>query len=419
MADALPLRSLSNEHSRHGTAACCMPRSFYLPCVHPLTFVAIAVPTPLFDNTGIAHTLEHLVIAGSSRHAALIDLRSLERNRRLAFVRACTYVDRTLYYGVFDSESSATDGYSHLLDITHAPAFLRDSSVFPSLIADGELSPLSEMKRTFARRNRKMLHILKSHIFAGTRYAYDSGGIPDLMNGLTLGELEVYFLRHYNTSATMLLFMNVHDEGVFRDRTAGETWGYSQPPNLDSVIQVLAGRKTRYRYGRFRPTTLIWGCVLLVRVPEVAPEDSMLARLRDEIRVRLSANLSHPPPSLSIKPVGPFHVVMITIREEHPDRMESLPSEILKAVELAVSAVKTVPISTRSIEVSNRIDNFLAYALRALDRGFRVASCGVDGTDARRQADSFGLEIIASCSVLLGDEGLETVFENCSVGVAL
>jgi len=87
---------------------------------------AVFFPTPPTDSTGVAHILEHVVLAGSRRYPVRDPFFSMSRRSLATFMNAFTSADWTMY--LFSSRN--TKDFMNLLDV------YLDATFFPRLSED-------------------------------------------------------------------------------------------------------------------------------------------------------------------------------------------------------------------------------------------------------------------------------------------
>src|SRR3989449_2904980 len=173
---------------------------------------AFFFPTPPTDSTGVAHILEHVVLAGSQRFPVRDPFFSMTRRSLATFMNALTGSDWTMY---LFSTRNAKD-FKNLLDV------YLDATFFPKLSEDSfkqegirfeyeePADPNSglrykgvvfnEMKGALATPGAAMNELIGKALFPGSPYAYVSGGEPQDIPNLTRDHLKQFHARHYHPS---------------------------------------------------------------------------------------------------------------------------------------------------------------------------------------------------------------------------
>jgi presequence protease len=194
------------EHERTGA------RHIHIECPDDNNGFAVFFPTAPTDSTGVAHILEHVVLAGSQRYPVRDPFFSMTRRSLATFMNALTGSDWTMY---LFSTRNAKD-YMNLLDV------YLDATFFPRLIEDAfkqegirfefedPADPKSglrykgvvfnEMKGALATPGAAIDRAIGKTLFPGLPYAHVSGGDPQEIPKLTWERLRNFHARHYHPS---------------------------------------------------------------------------------------------------------------------------------------------------------------------------------------------------------------------------
>jgi Zn-dependent M16 (insulinase) family peptidase len=173
---------------------------------------AVFFPTVPKDSTGVAHILEHVVLAGSQRYPVRDPFFSMTRRSLATFMNAMTSADWTIY--PFSSRNAKD--FMNLLDV------YLDATFFPRLSGDSfkqegirfefedPADPASglrykgvvfnEMKGALATPHAAMQRAIGLSLFPGLTYAYESGGDPENIPDLTWEHLRAFHATHYHPS---------------------------------------------------------------------------------------------------------------------------------------------------------------------------------------------------------------------------
>ena len=111
---------LELEHDRTGA------RHIHIECADDNNGFAVFFPTAPKDSTGVAHILEHVVLAGSQRYPVRDPFFSMSRRSLSTFMNALTGSDWTMY---LFSTRNAKD-FKNLLEV------YLDATFFPRLAED-------------------------------------------------------------------------------------------------------------------------------------------------------------------------------------------------------------------------------------------------------------------------------------------
>src|SRR6202158_1269262 len=101
-------------------------RHIHIECSDDNNGFAVFFPTAPKDSTGVAHILEHVVLAGSQRFAVRDPFFSMTRRSLATFMNAFTSADSTVY--LFSSRN--VKDFRNLLDV------YLDATFFPRLSED-------------------------------------------------------------------------------------------------------------------------------------------------------------------------------------------------------------------------------------------------------------------------------------------
>ena len=204
--DRLEGSYLELQHERTGA------RHIHIECGDDNNAFAVFFPTTPQDSSGVAHILEHVVLAGSRRYPVRDPFFSMTRRSLATFMNAFTSADWTMYPF---STRNAKD-YINLLDVyldaTFFPVLAEDSFKqegirFEFEVPDDPKSGLrykgvvfNEMKGALASPQAAMQRAVGSGLFPGLTYSYISGGDPEHIPDLTWQKLRDFHAGHYHPS---------------------------------------------------------------------------------------------------------------------------------------------------------------------------------------------------------------------------
>ncbi|HEV2415659.1 MAG TPA: insulinase family protein [Candidatus Dormibacteraeota bacterium] len=187
-------------------------RHIHIECPDDNNGFAVFFPTPPANSTGVAHILEHVVLAGSQRFPVRDPFFSMTRRSLATFINALTGADWTMY---LFSTRNAKD-YRNLLDVyldaTFFPRIAEDSFKQEGIRFEFEdpADPKSglrykgvvfnEMKGALATPGAAVAKAMGKTLFPGLPYSYISGGDPEAIPDLTWDYLRQFHARHYHPS---------------------------------------------------------------------------------------------------------------------------------------------------------------------------------------------------------------------------
>ncbi len=197
---------LELEHDRTGA------RHLHIEAKDDNNAFAVFFPTVPTDSSGVAHILEHVVLAGSQRFPVRDPFFSMTRRSLATFMNAFTSADWTMY--LFSSRNAKD--YMNLLDV------YLDATFFPRLSEDsfkqegiryefeqpGDATSglrykgvvFNEMKGALATPSAAMQRAVGRSLFKGLTYEHVSGGDPEDIPNLTWAQLRAFHSTHYHPS---------------------------------------------------------------------------------------------------------------------------------------------------------------------------------------------------------------------------
>lgn len=175
------------------------------------TFVVL-FPTVPRDSTGVAHILEHVVLAGSQRFPVRDPFFSMIPRSLKTFMNALTSSDTTAYPFSTRNTKDFFNLLSVYLDATLFPliteeAFKQEGHRFEFEAPDDPASPLrykgvvfNEMKAQVSTAPYTVHRAIGRGVFPDLTYANNSGGDPAVMPDLTWEQLREFHRVHYHPS---------------------------------------------------------------------------------------------------------------------------------------------------------------------------------------------------------------------------
>jgi len=191
---------------------------------------SVAFKTPVPDDTGVPHILEHSVLAGSKKYPLKDPFQELLKSSLQTFLNALTYPDKTVY----PVSSQVEKDFFNLVDVYCDAVFfpLLTQSTFKRegwhLESFSENGPITingivynEMKGVFSEFSNHVKRRAISFLFPDTSYYYESGGDPEHIIKLTYNDFINFHKKYYHPSnAYFFLYGNIPSEKTlsFLDR---------------------------------------------------------------------------------------------------------------------------------------------------------------------------------------------------------
>jgi len=204
--DRLEGSYLELEHERTGA------RHLHVECPDDNNSFAVFFPTVPKDSTGVAHILEHVVLAGSHKFPVRDPFFSMTRRSLATFMNAFTSADWTMYPFSSRNKKDFNNLLEVYLDATFFPRLDEDSFKQEGIRFEFEdpADPNSglrykgvvynEMKGALASPQAAVQKIVGEALFPGLTYAHISGGDPEHIPDLTWEQLRKFHAVHYHPS---------------------------------------------------------------------------------------------------------------------------------------------------------------------------------------------------------------------------
>ncbi len=174
----------------------------------------IGFRTPPRDSTGVAHILEHVVLAGSRKYRVKEPFVELIKGSLNTFLNAMTYPDRTVY----PVASTNLKDFYNLIDVyldavfypLLRPLTFRQEGWHYEVNDEGDLSykgvVFNEMKGVYASPDSVLYESIQQSLFPDTIYGLDSGGHPHHIPDLTYEQFKAFHDAYYHPTNAWIFF---------------------------------------------------------------------------------------------------------------------------------------------------------------------------------------------------------------------
>jgi len=204
------------EHARTGA------RVLHVHCNDEENMFSVGFRTPPPDSTGVAHILEHSVLAGSERYPVKEAFNELGKRTMSTFLNAMTWPDRTIYpvcsavrTDYFNLAAVYADLVFHprLQQNTfrqegHHLEFEEEDDTSSALKVTGIV--YNEMKGVYSSPENLIQRQCQIALLPETPYGVDSGGDPVVIPDLTYENFVGFHRRFYSpTNARFILYGDV------------------------------------------------------------------------------------------------------------------------------------------------------------------------------------------------------------------
>ena len=187
-------------------------RHIHVECNDDNNAFAVFFPTVPKDSTGVAHILEHVVLAGSQRYPVRDPFFSMTRRSLATFMNAMTSADWTMYPFSTRNAKDFINLLDVYLDATFFPRLSEDSFKQEGIRFEFEDSAdpksglrykgvvFNEMKGALATPSAAVQRAIGRTLFPGLTYEHISGGDPEDIPNLTWEHLREFHATHYHPS---------------------------------------------------------------------------------------------------------------------------------------------------------------------------------------------------------------------------
>jgi hypothetical protein len=218
VAEIPELRSRATLFAHEKTGA----QALHLSNDDPNNLFCIAFRTPIHDNTGVPHILEHSVLCGSRKFRVKDPFQELLKGSLQTFLNALTYPDKTMYPVSSQVETDFYNLVDVYCDAVFHPllsenTFLQEGWHFDVADPAGPIDikgiVYNEMKGVFSDFRSHVARTAMNALFPDTTYAWESGGEPQSIPGLIWQGLRDFHAQFYHPSnSRIFLYGNLPPE---------------------------------------------------------------------------------------------------------------------------------------------------------------------------------------------------------------
>jgi len=239
----------------------------HLFCDDAENLFSVGFRTPPRDSTGVAHILEHSVLAGSETYPVKDAFNELAKGTLQTFINAFTYPDKTVYPV---SSQVKTDFFN--LARVYSDLVLRPRLLPETFYQEGRHFELSdpgdlesdlivsgivfnEMRGAYSSPDTLMFKALQESLYPDTVYRFDSGGNPLVIPQLTYEQLKDFHRSFYSPSnARFFLYGNIRTEEHLD--FLGEVLSGFEPVAVESGIKLQPRFPAPRRVSGFFPAAV-------------------------------------------------------------------------------------------------------------------------------------------------------------------
>ena len=175
----------------------------------------ICFKTPVNNNKGIPHILEHSVLCGSNKYNVKDPFVELAKSSLNTFLNAMTFLDKTCYPVASCNLKDFKNLMDVYLDAVFFPNIYKNKYIFmqegwhyeiddknTEIIRNGVV--FNEMKGVFSDPQGILEHSILESLYSGTNYMYESGGMPNEIVNLTYDEFLDFHKRYYSPTNSII-----------------------------------------------------------------------------------------------------------------------------------------------------------------------------------------------------------------------
>ncbi|MCR4716321.1 MAG: insulinase family protein [Lachnospiraceae bacterium] len=171
----------------------------------------IGFRTPVYNDTGVPHIMEHSVLCGSEKFPIKDPFVELAKGSLNTFLNAMTYPDKTVY----PIASCNNQDFQNLMDVYLDAVFHPNIYKYPEIMKQEgwhyELESkdediiyngvvYNEMKGVFSNPESVLDRFILSTLYPDTTYFYESGGDPKAIPDLTYEQFIEFHKTYYHPS---------------------------------------------------------------------------------------------------------------------------------------------------------------------------------------------------------------------------
>ncbi|NLY07767.1 MAG: hypothetical protein GXZ16_06095 [Spirochaetales bacterium] len=200
-------------------------------------FAGFAFHTAPYSGNGVAHILEHTVLAGSRNFPVKDPFMEVSKGSVNTFMNAMTFPGVTFYPFSTIIQKDFDNIFKVYSDAVFAPLLRKETFMLEGIRQDGDHFDgvvFNEMKGVYSDQEALVSSYSQIGLFDGTPFGYESGGDVTEIPDLSYEQYLETYKKWYQPSNCMLFlygdmdaqrYMDFLDENYLRDAV----FGYSQP----------------------------------------------------------------------------------------------------------------------------------------------------------------------------------------------
>lgn len=209
----------------------------------------IGFRTPVSDDTGVPHIVEHTVLCGSEKFPVKDPFMELAKGSLNTFLNAMTYPDKTIYPVASYNEQDFQNLMNVYMDAVFHPNIYQEEKIFlqegwhyelENKDADLTYNGIvyNEMKGVYSSVDGIVDRVTLQSLFPDTAYKNESGGDPESIPDLTYDKYLDFHRKYYHPSNSYIYLygdMDMVERLEWMDR---EYLGKYDTQEIDSSIKL-------------------------------------------------------------------------------------------------------------------------------------------------------------------------------------
>lgn len=190
----------------------------HVHCHDDENMFSVGFRTPPPDSTGVAHILEHSVLAGSKKYPVKDAFKELGKRTLNTFLNAMTWPDRTVYPVCSTVKADYWNLASVYVDLVFDPLLkpetfaqeghhlelAKPGDATSDLVVTGVV--YNEMKGAFSSPEMVVVRQLRRLLMPDTPYGHESGGDPEAIPDLSYDDFVRFHRQFYSPSNARFMF---------------------------------------------------------------------------------------------------------------------------------------------------------------------------------------------------------------------
>ena len=212
--------------------------------------------TPVHDNTGVNHIIEHSVLCGSKQYPVKDPFLTMSKQSLNTFLNAFTGADFTMYPVASKNEKDFNNLMSVYLDAVFYPNITKDPRILKQegwhYEVNSKTSELNyngivynEMKGNYSSPQVLLSNAISQSIFADNSYSFESGGNPDNIPDLTYDNfIDTYKKYYVPSNSSIYLYGKLDIENTLKFMN-DKYLSKFEKTNVDSAIKSQKAYETK------------------------------------------------------------------------------------------------------------------------------------------------------------------------------